>query len=311
MSKVNNISQLIGATPLVKLNRLTQGVDADVYVKLESMNPGGSVKDRLAFAMITAAERDGLIDAETTIIEPTSGNTGIGLAMMCAIRGYKLILVMPESMSPERRSILKAYGAKLHLTPASGGMKASIAKANELASQTDKSFIPMQFENEANVDFHRKTTAPEIWADTDGKIDIFVAGAGTGGTITGVGEELKKLKSTLKAVVVEPADSPVISGGNPGPHKIQGIGAGFIPKILNTSVIDEVFTVGNDVAFETARRLTLEEGIFSGISSGANVFAAVEIAKRPENKGKTIVTIVCDTGERYLSTPLYNNDETN
>ncbi|HOO84529.1 MAG TPA: cysteine synthase A [Prolixibacteraceae bacterium] len=311
MSKVNNISQLIGATPLVKLNRLTQGVEADVYVKLESMNPGGSVKDRLAYAMITAAERDGLIDAETTIIEPTSGNTGIGLAMMCAIKSYKLILVMPESMSPERRAILKAYGAQLYLTPATGGMKASIAKANELASQIEKSFIPMQFENEANVDFHRKTTAPEIWADTEGKIDIFVAGAGTGGTITGVGEELKKLKPTFKAVVVEPADSPVISGGNPGSHKIQGIGAGFIPKILNTNIIDEVFTVANDVAFDTARRLTLEEGIFSGISSGANVYAAIEIAKRPENKGKTIVTIVCDTGERYLSTPLYNNDETN
>ncbi|MBN2263138.1 MAG: cysteine synthase A [Prolixibacteraceae bacterium] len=311
MSKVNDISQLIGATPLVKLNRLTLGVEADVYVKLESMNPGGSVKDRLAYAMITAAERDGLIDAETTIIEPTSGNTGIGLAMMCAIRAYKLILVMPESMSPERRAILKAYGAQLYLTPATGGMKASIAKANELASQIEKSFIPMQFENEANVDFHRKTTAPEIWADTDGKIDIFVAGAGTGGTITGVGEELKKRKPSFKAVVVEPADSPVISGGNPGPHKIQGIGAGFIPKILNTNVIDEVYAVSNDAAFETARRLTLEEGIFSGISSGANVFAAIEIAKRPENKGKTIVTIVCDTGERYLSTPLYNNDETN
>lgn len=311
MSKVNNISQLIGATPLVKLNRLTQGVEADVYVKLESMNPGGSVKDRLAYAMITAAERDGLIDAETTIIEPTSGNTGIGLAMMCAIKSYKLILVMPESMSPERRAILKAYGAQLYLTPATGGMKASIAKANELASQIEKSFIPMQFENEANVDFHRKTTAPEIWADTEGKIDIFVAGAGTGGTITGVGEELKKLKPTFKAVVVEPADSPVISGGNPGSHKIQGIGAGFIPKILNTNIIDEVFTVANDVAFDTARRLTLEEGIFLGISSGANVYAAIEIAKRPENKGKTIVTIVCDTGERYLSTPLYNNDETN
>lgn len=311
MSKVNNISQLIGATPLVKLNRLTQGVEADVYVKLESMNPGGSVKDRLAYAMITAAERDGLIDTETTIIEPTSGNTGIGLAMMCAIKGYKLILVMPESMSPERRAILKAYGAQLYLTPATGGMKASIAKATELASQTEKSFIPMQFENEANVEFHRKTTAPEIWADTEGKIDIFVAGAGTGGTITGVGEELKKRKPTFKAVVVEPADSPVISGGSPGPHKIQGIGAGFIPKILNTNIIDEVFTVANDVAFDTARRLTLEEGIFSGISSGANVYAAIEIAKRPENKGKTIVTIVCDTGERYLSTPLYNIDETN
>jgi cysteine synthase len=214
-------------------------------------------------------------------------------------------------MSPERRAILKAYGAQLYLTAASGGMKASIAKANELAAEINNSFIPMQFENQANVDFHRKTTAPEIWADTDGKIDIFVAGSGTGGTITGVGEELKKLKPSVKAVVVEPADSPVISGGNPGPHKIQGIGPGFIPKILNTSIIDEVFTVQNEVAFEMARKLTIEEGIFSGMSSGANVFAAIEIAKRPENKGKTIVTIVCDTGERYLSTPLYFTDESN
>lgn len=311
MSKVNNISQLIGKTPIVKLNRLTLGVEADVYVKLESMNPGGSVKDRLALAMITAAESTGLINTETTIIEPTSGNTGIGLAMICAVKGYKLALVMPESMSPERRAILKAYGAKLYLTPATGGMKAAIAKANELASEIKNSFIPMQFENEANVDFHRKTTAPEIWADTEGEVDIFVAGAGTGGTITGVGEELKKLKPTLKAVVVEPSDSPVISGGNPGPHKIQGIGPGFIPKILNTTIIDEVFTVQNEIAFDMARRLTIEEGIFSGMSSGANVYAALEIAKRPENKGKTIVTIVCDTGERYLSTPLYYNDENN
>lgn len=310
MSKVDNISQLIGKTPIVKLNRMAQGIDAHVYVKLESMNPGGSVKDRLAIAMITAAENDGLINPDTTIIEPTSGNTGIGLAMICAVKGYKLVLVMPESMSPERRAILKAYGAQLHLTPATGGMKAAIAKTNELSAETENSFIPMQFENQANVDFHRKTTAPEIWADTEGKIDIFVAGSGTGGTITGVGERLKEFKPSVKAVVVEPADSPVISGGNPGPHKIQGIGPGFIPKILNTQIIDEVFTVQNDIAFEYARRLTIEEGIFSGMSSGANVYAALEIAKRPENKGKTIVTIVCDTGERYLSTPLYNNDDT-
>lgn len=310
MSKVDNISQLIGKTPIVKLNRMAQGIDAHVYVKLESMNPGGSVKDRLAIAMITAAENEGLINPDTTIIEPTSGNTGIGLAMICAVKGYKLVLVMPESMSPERRAILKAYGAQLHLTPATGGMKAAIAKANELSTETKNSFIPMQFENQANVDFHRKTTAPEIWDDTEGKIDIFVAGSGTGGTITGVGERLKELKPSVKAVVVEPADSPVISGGNPGPHKIQGIGPGFIPKILNTQIIDEVFTVQNDIAFEYARRLTIEEGIFSGMSSGANVYAALEIAKRPENKGKTIVTIVCDIGDRYLSTPLYNNDDT-
>lgn len=309
MSRVNDISQLIGKTPIVKLNRLAQGIEAEVYVKLESMNPGGSVKDRLALAMVNAGERDGLINSETTIIEPTSGNTGIGLAMMCAVRRYKLILVMPESMSSERRAILKAYGAQLYLTPASGGMKSSIAKAKELAAEISNSFIPMQFENEANVEFHRETTAPEIWADTEGKIDIFVAGAGTGGTITGVAEGLKKLNPQFKAIVVEPTDSPVIAGGQPGPHKIQGIGAGFIPKILNMSVIDEVFHVPNDRAFEFARRLTIEEGIFSGISSGANVYAALEIAKRPENKGKTIVTIVCDTGERYLSTPLYYNDD--
>lgn len=309
MSKVNDISQLIGKTPLVRLNRLADGIDARVYVKLESMNPGGSVKDRLATAMIAAGEQQGKINADTVVIEPTSGNTGIGLAMICAVKGYRLILVMPESMSPERRAILKAYGAELHLTPAAGGMKAAIAKANELAGEMGNAFIPMQFENEANVEYHRKTTAPEIWADTEGAVDIFVAGAGTGGTITGVGEVLKEKKPSLKAVVVEPADSPVLSGGNPGPHKIQGIGAGFIPKILNTQIIDEVFKVENETAFDFARRLALEEGILSGMSSGANVFAALEIAKRPENKGKTIVTIVCDTGERYLSTPLYNTDD--
>lgn len=308
MSKVNNISQLIGKTPIVKLQRLTEGIEANVYVKLESMNPGGSVKDRLALAMITTAEEQGKIDSETVIIEPTSGNTGIGLAMMSAVRGYKLILVMPESMSAERRAILKAYGAELYLTPASGGMKAAIAMAEELAQKHKKSFIPMQFENEANVEYHRKTTAPEIWEDTEGLVDIFIAGAGTGGTITGVSEVLKAKKPSFQSVVVEPADSPVISGGSPGPHKIQGIGAGFIPKILNTEIIDEIYTVQNDVAFETARKLTTQEGILSGISTGANVYAALEIAKRPENKGKTIVTIVCDTGERYLSTPLYNGD---
>lgn len=308
MSKVNNISELVGKTPIVKLNRLTAGIDADVYVKLESMNPGGSVKDRLALAMITAAEKQGKINSTTVIIEPTSGNTGIGLAMICAVKGYKLILTMPESMSPERRAILKAYGAELHLTTATGGMKGAIAAAEELAAKYESSFIPMQFENEANVEFHRKTTAPEIWEDTQGAIDIFVAGAGTGGTITGVSEALKQKKPTVYSVVVEPAGSPVLGGGNPGPHKIQGIGAGFIPKILNTKIIDEIYAVENEIAFEYARKLTIEEGIFAGISSGANVYAALQIAKRPENKGKTIVTIVCDTGERYLSTPLYNTD---
>ncbi|MCF8361858.1 MAG: cysteine synthase A [Prolixibacteraceae bacterium] len=311
MSNFKDISQLIGKTPLVKLNRLALGAGADVYVKLESMNPGGSVKDRLALAMINAAEEKGLVDGATTIIEPTSGNTGIGLAMVCAVRGYKLVIVMPESVSVERRSILKAYGAELYLTPADKGMKGSIAKAEELALAEKKAFIPMQFENEANAEFHRKTTGPEIWEDTNGEVDIFVAGAGTGGTITGVSEMLKSVKSSVKSVVVEPAGSAVISGKEPGPHKIQGIGAGFIPKVLNKDVIDEVFTVNDEEAFEYARRLVREEGIFSGMSSGANVFAALELAKRPENKSKTIVTIVCDTGERYLSTPLYNTDVNN
>jgi cysteine synthase len=311
MSKVENVIELIGRTPLVKLNRLTQGIDANVYVKIEAANPGGSVKDRLAFAMIDAGEKAGLISSETTIIEPTSGNTGIGLAMICAVKGYKLIIVMPESVSTERRTILKAYGAQLYLTPAAGGMKAAIQKANELKEEMKHSFIPMQFENEANAAFHRKTTAPEIWEDTNGEVDIFVAGAGTGGTITGVGERLKELKSTVKAIVVEPKDSPVISGGAPGPHKIQGIGAGFIPKVLNTQILDEIFTVENEKAFEFARLLALKEGILTGMSSGANVYAALEVAKRPENKGKTIVTIVCDTGERYLSTPLFDQDVNN
>lgn len=300
--------KLIGRTPLVKLNRLTQGIEANVYVKIEAANPGGSVKDRLAFAMIEAGEKQGYITSETTIIEPTSGNTGIGLAMICAVKGYKLIIVMPESVSTERRTILKAYGAQLYLTPAAGGMKAAIQKANELKEELANAFIPMQFENEANAAFHRKTTAPEIWEDTQGEVDIFVAGAGTGGTITGVGERLKELKPTVKAIVVEPKDSPVISGGAPGSHKIQGIGAGFIPKVLNTEILDEIFTVENEKAFEFARLLALQEGILSGMSSGANVYAALEIAKRPENKGKTIVTIVCDTGERYLSTPLFDQD---
>jgi len=310
MSKVNDITQLIGKTPLVKLRKLTIGVDAEIYVKMESLNPGGSVKDRLAFAMIDAAEKRGLINEKSVIIEPTSGNTGIGLAMMCAVKGYKLIIVMPESVSTERRVILKAYGAELFLTPAKEGMKGSIAKANELALQNPNSYIPMQFENEANAEFHRITTGPEIWDDTEGKVDIFIAGAGTGGTITGVTEALKARKPGVYTVVVEPKDSPVISGGQPGSHKIQGIGAGFIPKVLNTEIIDEIYPVENEAAFEYARRLAVEEGIFCGMSSGANVYAALQIAKRPENKGKTVVTIICDTGERYLSTTLFSSDET-
>jgi cysteine synthase A len=309
MSKVNDITQLIGKTPLIKLRKLTNDVNAEIYVKMESLNPGGSVKDRLAYAMIDSAEKKGLINKDSVIIEPTSGNTGIGLAMVCAVKGYKLIIVMPESVSTERRVILKAYGAQLYLTPAKEGMKGSIAKANELALQTSNSYIPMQFENEANAEFHRITTGPEIWEDTDGKVDIFVAGAGTGGTITGVTEALKARKPEVLSVVVEPKDSPVISGGLPGSHKIQGIGAGFIPKVLNTEIIDEIYPVENEAAFEYARRLAVEEGIFCGMSSGANVYAALQIAKRPENKGKMIVTIICDTGERYLSTSLFNSDD--
>ncbi len=308
MSKVNDITQLIGKTPIVKLRNISENTGSEIYVKLESMNPGGSVKDRLAIAMIDAAEKKGLINSDTVIIEPTSGNTGIGLAMICAVKGYKLKIVMPESVSVERRVILKAYGADLILTSAAAGMRGAIEKANELAAQSKNSYIPMQFENEANAEFHRKTTAVEIWDDTQGEVDIFVAGAGTGGTITGVTEFLKSKKSSFYSVVVEPEDSPVISGGKPGAHRIQGIGAGFIPKVLRTDIIDEIFKVSNEKAFEYARRLASEEGILAGISSGANVYAAIEIAKRPENKGKTIVTVVCDTGERYLSTPLFNDD---
>ena len=311
MSKVNNVSELIGKTPLVKLNKLTENLNATVYVKLESANPGGSVKDRLAYAMIEAAEAQGKLTEGSVIIEPTSGNTGIGLAMMCAVKGYRLIIVMPESVSVERRSILNAYGADLVLTPAAGGMKAAIAEANRIAENTEKSFVPMQFENEANAEFHRKTTAPEIWADTDGEVDIFIAGAGTGGTITGVGEKLKAYKPSVKAIVVEPFDSPVISGGQPGGHKIQGIGAGFIPKVLNTEILDEIITVKNEEAMAMARKLAKMEGIFAGISSGANVHAAIEVATRPESKGKVIVTVICDTGERYLSTPLFQSDDNN
>ncbi len=309
MKIASDITALIGGTPLVKLNRVTTGCYANVYAKLESQNPGGSVKDRLALAMIQAAEEKGLITQDTVIIEPTSGNTGIGLAMVCAVRGYKLIIVMPESVSVERRLILKAYGAELVLTSAKGGMKESIAKTEELASSIANSFVPMQFENPANAEMHRKTTAKEIWNDTDGLIDIFVAGAGTGGTITGVSEELKKLKPDLYSVVVEPENSAVLSGNDPGSHRIQGIGPGFIPKVLNTDIYDEIFRVSDDVAFEQARVLAKEEGLFCGISSGANVYAALQIARREENKGKHLVVIICDTGERYLSTTLFNGEK--
>ncbi len=308
MKIASDITQLIGRTPLVKLNKITHDCYANVYVKLESQNPGGSVKDRLGKAMIEAAEAENKINPETIIIEPTSGNTGIGLALICAVKGYKLKIVMSESVSVERRLILRAYGAELVLTPASGGMKAAIAKANELAKENPNSFIPMQFENPSNAEMHRKTTAMEIWDDTEGLVDIFVAGAGTGGTFTGVSEKLKTLKPELYSVVVEPKSSAVISGGEPGSHKIQGIGAGFIPKVLNTNIIDEIYQVEDDAAFEQARILAKEEGIFCGISSGANVHAALQIAKRKENKDKHIVVIICDTGERYLSTTLFNEE---
>ena len=308
MNIAGNITELIGKTPMVKLNRIAEGLSARVFVKLESQNPGGSVKDRLALALIETAEKQGLIGRNTVIIEPTSGNTGIGLAMVCAVKAYRLIIIMPESVSVERRILLKAYGAELVLTSAPGGMKEAIARAEEIAAENPRSFIPMQFENPANAEMHRRTTATEIWNDTDGTVDVFVAGAGTGGTITGVSETLKQKKPAVHCVVVEPLNSPVLSGGMAGPHRIQGIGPGFIPKVVNTKIYDEVFTVPDDKAFETARLLALQEGILCGISSGANVYAALEIAKRPEFSGKNIVAIICDTGERYLSTTLFHSE---
>jgi cysteine synthase A len=309
MKIAKDITQLIANTPMVELNKLTKDCHARVFAKLESQNPGGSVKDRLALAMIEQAEKDGKITESTTIIEPTSGNTGIGLAMVCAVKGYKLKIVMPESVSLERRLVLKAYGAELILTSAKGGMREAIETTEQLGRETEDAFIPMQFANPANVEMHRRTTALEIWNDTDGEVDVFVAGAGTGGTITGVSEILKEKKSSVHCVVVEPSNSAVLSGKSPGSHKIQGIGAGFIPKVLNTEIYDEIFTVSDEVAFDTARVLAEQEGIFSGISSGANVYAALEIAKRKENKGKNVVVIICDTGERYLSTTLFNPEK--
>jgi len=305
MAKIyNNLAETIGNTPLVRINSLGPA-GVQILAKMEFFNPCGSVKDRIGLAMIEAAEKQGRINKHTTLVEPTSGNTGIGLAFVCAVRGYKLILVMPESMSIERRKLFKIFGAELVLTPAAEGMKGAVAYAQRIVSNTGNMIMLQQFENPANPEIHRRTTAEEIWADTDGSVDILVAGVGTGGTITGCGQVLKKYKPTVKVVAVEPTDSPVLSGGNPGPHKIQGIGAGFVPKVLDTTVFDEIICVSNEDAIRTARLLAEKEGILAGISSGANVFASLQVAKRSENKGKVIVTIICDTGERYISTELF------
>ena len=303
----SNITWTIGNTPLVRLNRITKGLHADVVVKVESFNPMGSVKDRIGLAMIEEAEREGKIKEGTTIVEPTSGNTGIALAGVCAARGYKLILVMPETMTIERRKLLKALGAELVLTPGTEGMRGAINKAEQMAAEDPTLyFIPQQFQNPANPEIHRRTTAEEIWKDTDGKADVIVAGVGTGGTITGVASVIKKRKPAFKAIAVEPAESPVLSGGNPGPHRIQGIGAGFVPDVLRLDLVDEIIKVTGDNATATARRLAKEEGILAGISSGAATYAALQVASREEMSGKMIVVILPDTGERYLSTDLFD-----
>lgn len=306
MAKIaDDVTKLIGNTPLVRLNRIANGLGAEIVAKLESFNPLASVKDRIGLSMIEAAERDGLIKENTIILEPTSGNTGISLAFVCAVKGYKCIFTMPDTMSIERRNLLKAFGAEIVLTPGSEGMKGAVKKAEEIVKKNRKAFMPQQFKNPANPEIHRKTTAEEIWNDTDGKVDILVAGVGTGGTITGVAEVIKSRKPEFKAIAVEPKNSPVLSGGKPGSHKIQGIGAGFIPDVLKMDLIDEIIQVTNEDAAGTARRLAKEEGLFVGISSGAAAWAALEVGKRKENKNKLIVVVLPDTGERYLSTDLF------
>ncbi|HOK04193.1 MAG TPA: cysteine synthase A [Victivallales bacterium] len=308
MAVYKSITEAVGRTPMVRLNRITEGLKANIYGKMESMNPLGSVKDRIGVAMINAAEKKGLLKPGATIIEPTSGNTGIALAFVAAARGYKLILTMPDTMSLERRKLLQILGAELVLTPGEKGMKGAVEKAEEIHSKIPGSFMPQQFKNPANPEIHRKTTALEIWEDLNGKVDILVAGVGTGGTITGISEIIKKKKKDFKAIAVEPIDSPVLSGGQPGPHKIQGIGAGFIPDILKKDLLDEIIQVRHTDAGETSRKLARLEGILCGISAGANVWAAMQVAARPENEGKNIVTIICDTGERYLSTWLFESE---